>query len=68
MVKRPKKFVIVDDSSPPLVRKKCPKGRAGSYIRLLDVMSGHFSISPHCPSYPMNVCKIKIIVVFVVVV
>ena len=26
--------------------KKCPKGRAGPHIRLLDEIGGHYSISP----------------------
>lgn len=66
MVNRPKKFVIVDGSSPAVAQAKSheqlvpgsfrvkmwtlkwlPKGRAGPHIRLLDVISGHYSISPH---------------------
>ena len=47
--------VIVDDVSPAVAGVKCPKGRGRPHIRQLDVISGHYSISPHCPSYPMNV-------------
>ena len=62
MVKQPKKFMIVDASTPAVMRAKSHdqkmsprQGQASYKFCLLDVISGHPSNSPHCPSYPMNV-------------
>ena len=38
MVKRPKKFVTVDDSTVAVARVKCSEGWAGPHIRELDVI------------------------------